>query len=64
MSNVYNEEMYTRHDDLQNVEKAGIPSSEFEKNGKSNYLRDSGRVFKLISDEYLKDFSKLRGGEK
>lgn len=63
MLDVCNEGICTKNDDLQRVEKAGSPSSEFEKNGNSHYLNDSERIFKLISDEYLKDISKLRGGE-
>lgn len=54
----------TKYDDVQYVEKTWIPSSEFEKNGNSNYLRDSKRIFKLITYEYEKRISKLRGGEK
>ena len=63
---VCNQRIYALYDNVQRAEKVEIPSSDikFEKNGNSNYLRDSERIFKLITDEYLKDISKLRGGEK
>lgn len=68
LSDVHNRRIHTYYDVInhisQYVEKTEIPSSEFEKNGDSSYLRDSKRIFKLITDEYLKDISKLRGGEK
>ena len=64
MLDLHNGRIDTKYDNIQYIEKTWIPSSEFEKNGNSSYLRDSERIFKLITYEYQKYISKLRGGEK
>ncbi len=64
----YSQRIHMWHDTsnyiLQYIGK--IPSSNIKRKNEDsiNSFRDGWRIFGLITDEYLKDISKLRGGEK